>query len=76
VPGRVGCASVVGIECCESGAPKGAKRYQAVHEALGRGRLPQGYLQVTTAEHLTPYLSAIPAQLQVGPKARYMRGAC
>jgi hypothetical protein len=23
VPGRVGCASVVGIEGCESGAPKG-----------------------------------------------------
>jgi hypothetical protein len=24
-------------------APKGAKRYQAGHEALGRGRLPQGW---------------------------------
>ena len=36
-------ASVVGIECCESGALKGAKRYQAGQEALGRGRLPQGW---------------------------------
>ena len=43
MPGRVRCAIVVGLECCESGAPKGAKRYQAGHVALGRGRLPQGW---------------------------------
>ena len=41
VPGRVKCASVVGIACCESGAPKGAERFQTGHEALGWGRLPQ-----------------------------------
>jgi len=43
VPGRVGCASVVGIEGCESGAPKGAERIQTGHEALDRRRLPQGW---------------------------------
>jgi hypothetical protein len=43
VPGRVGCASVVGIECRESGAPKEAERIQTGHEALGRGRLPQDW---------------------------------
>jgi hypothetical protein len=43
VPGRVGCASVVGIECCESGAPKGAERFQTGREALARGRLPQDW---------------------------------
>ena len=64
MPGRVGCASVVRIECRGSGAPKGAERFQTGHEALGRGRMPQGleldaYLQVTTAERFTPYLSAI-----------------
>jgi hypothetical protein len=58
-------ASVVGIECCESGAPKGAERFQTGHEALGRGRLPpelalDAYLQVTTTERFTPYPSAIP----------------
>ena len=36
-------ASVVGIEGCESGAPKGAERFQTGQEALGRGRLPQGW---------------------------------
>ena len=35
------CASVVGIACRESGAPKGAERFQTGPEALGRGRLPQ-----------------------------------
>jgi len=43
VPGRAGCASVVGIEGCQSGAPKGAERFQTGHEALDRGRLPQGW---------------------------------
>jgi hypothetical protein len=61
VPGRAGCASVVAIEC-ESGVPKGAKRYQTGHEALGQGKAApelelDAYLQVTTAERFTPYLS-------------------
>ena len=43
MPGQVGCASDVGIECCEFGAPKGAERFQSGHEALGRGRLPPGW---------------------------------
>ena len=64
MPGRVGCASVVGIECCESGVPKGAERFQTGHEAAGPGKAAPGlelnaYLQVTTAERFTPYLSAI-----------------
>jgi hypothetical protein len=40
VPGRVGCASAVGIEGRESGAPKGAERFPTGLEVLGRGRLP------------------------------------
>ena len=43
MPGRVGCASVVGIECRESGAPQGVERFQTGHEALARGRLPQDW---------------------------------
>jgi hypothetical protein len=39
----VGCANVVRIEGCESGAPKGAERFQIGHEALGRGRLRQDW---------------------------------
>ena len=36
------CASVARIECCESGAPKGAERSPTGHEAAGRGRVPPG----------------------------------
>ena len=39
----MGCASVVRIEGGESGAPKGAERFQTGHEALDRGRLPQSW---------------------------------
>ena len=67
VRGSAGAGGVCqrrGIECCESGAPKGAERFQSGHEALGRGKAAPGleldaYLQVTTAERFTPYLSAI-----------------
>ena len=64
VPGRVGCASVVGIEGRESGVPKGAERFQTGHEAAGPGKGVPGveldaFLQVPTSERLTPYLSAI-----------------
>ena len=64
MPGRVVCASVVGIECCESGPPKGAQRFQTGHEAAGPGKGAPGleldaFLPVPTAERLTPYLSAI-----------------
>jgi hypothetical protein len=41
--GADGGASVVGIEGRESGAPKGAERFPTGSEALGRGRLPQGW---------------------------------
>ena len=37
------CASVARIECCESGAPKGAERSPTGHEAAGRGRVPRGW---------------------------------
>jgi hypothetical protein len=65
VPGRVVCASVVGIECCESGAAKGAKLFQTGHEAAWPGKGAPGleldaFLQVPAAERLTPYLSVIP----------------
>ena len=64
MPGRVGCASVVGIECCESGVPKGTERFQTGHEAAGLGKgAPwmelDAFLQVPTVERFTPYLSAI-----------------
>ena len=42
VPGRVGCASVVGIEGGKSRAPKGAERSQTGHEAAERGRVARG----------------------------------
>jgi hypothetical protein len=67
VPGRVGCASIVGIECCESGVPKGTERFQTGHEAAGLGKgAPwmelDAFLQVPTVERFTPYLSAIRLQ--------------
>jgi hypothetical protein len=36
-------ASFVGIECCGSGAPKVAERFQTGNVALDRERLPQGW---------------------------------
>ena len=35
MPGRVRCASVVGIAGCESGTPKGAARFQTGHDYNG-----------------------------------------
>ena len=48
----------------ESGAPKREERFQTGHEAAGPGKAAPGleldaFLQVPTAERLTPYLSAI-----------------
>ena len=65
MPGPVGCASVVGTECCESGARKRAERSQIGPEAAGLGKAapgpePEAAMEVPTAECVTPYLSAIP----------------
>ena len=32
LPGRMGCPSAMGIECCESGAPNGAERFHIGHD--------------------------------------------
>ena len=64
MPRRMGCASVVGIEGCEFGAPKGVERFQVGHEAAGPGKAAPGqeleaFLEVPTAERVTSYLSAV-----------------
>ena len=64
MPGQVGRASAVGIECGKSEALKGAERFQLRQETAGLGKAAPGLeleasLQVTTAAGVTPYLSAI-----------------
>jgi hypothetical protein len=64
VPGRMGCARVVGIERLASEAPKWAERFQIGPEAAGPGKAAPGLeaaasLEVPAAEYFTPYLSAI-----------------
>jgi hypothetical protein len=64
VPGRMGCARVVGIERLASEAPKWAERFQIGPEAAGPGKAAPGLeaaasLKVPAAEYFTPYLSAI-----------------
>jgi hypothetical protein len=66
VPGRVGCASAVGIGGRQSGAPKGAARFQLGPVAAGPGKAapglePEASLEVPIVQRFTPYLSAIRA---------------
>jgi hypothetical protein len=69
VPGRAGSASVLGIECCESGAPKGAERFQTGHEALGRGRLPQRWNSM-------PICKCLPLSVLRRRRGRFIRSRC
>ena len=55
MPGQMGCESAVGIECRESGAPKGAERFQIGPEAAGLGKAapglePEASVEVTSAK--------------------------
>ena len=75
VPGRMGCESAVRIECGESGAPKGAERFQNGPEAAGPGKAgpglePEASLEVPTAERFTPYLNAIRVWTDYGSRRR------
>ena len=70
MPGRVGCARVVGIDGCEYGPPNGVKRFQTGTEATGPAKdAPEleldAFLQVPAAERLTPYSGENPLELMV-----------
>ena len=72
MPGRVGCARVVGIDGCEYGPPNGVKRFQTGTEATGPAKdAPEleldAFLQVPVVERLTPYLSAIRSSNSAAP---------